>query len=146
MPAVTLDNVIFDFAALGVLLISFMRGAFGGGFAILGIPLLSLGMDPIVVTGSANFSAASSNENDENMLVIRGDCRVADIYLGEYMRLWNHYAFRQWLASPEAKDKRPKYLRPNDQWTAEYFEDTGRARQRALFVSSPAASLTRQPT
>ena len=34
-------------AALGVFLIAFMRGAFGGGFAIIGIPLLSLVMDPI---------------------------------------------------------------------------------------------------
>jgi len=34
-------------AASGVFLIAFMRGAFGGGFAIVGIPLLSLAMDPI---------------------------------------------------------------------------------------------------
>jgi uncharacterized membrane protein YfcA len=31
----------------GVFLIAFMRGAFGGGFAIIGIPLLSLRLDPI---------------------------------------------------------------------------------------------------
>ena len=30
-----------------VFLISFMRGAFGGGFAVVGIPLLSLVMDPL---------------------------------------------------------------------------------------------------
>jgi uncharacterized membrane protein YfcA len=41
------DLFPFIFAALGVLLIAFMRGAFGGGFAIVGIPLLSLAMDPI---------------------------------------------------------------------------------------------------
>ena len=34
-------------ALLGVGLISFMRGAFGGGFAVIGIPLLSLAVDPI---------------------------------------------------------------------------------------------------
>src|SRR5581483_10500942 len=34
-------------AALGVFLIAFMHGAFGGGFAIIGIPLLSLVMDPV---------------------------------------------------------------------------------------------------
>lgn len=34
-------------ALCGVFLIAFMRGAFGGGFAIVGIPLLSLGLDPI---------------------------------------------------------------------------------------------------
>jgi len=50
--------------------------------------------DPIVVTGSANFSNASTKNNDENMLIIRGDTRVADIYLGEFMRLYTHYRFR----------------------------------------------------
>ena len=30
-----------------VFLIAFMRGAFGGGFAVVGIPLLSLVMDPL---------------------------------------------------------------------------------------------------
>ena len=34
-------------AALGVFVIAFMKGSFGGGFAILGIPLLSLVMDPL---------------------------------------------------------------------------------------------------
>ena len=36
-----------------------------------------LGDDPIVITGSANFSEASTVRNDENMLVIRGHARVA---------------------------------------------------------------------
>ena len=53
-----------------------------------------LGDDPIVVTGSANFSDASTNGNDENMLIIRGDRRVADIYFTEFNRLFNHYYFR----------------------------------------------------
>lgn len=35
----------------GVLGIAFMKGAFGGGFAILGIPLLSLVMDPVEAGG-----------------------------------------------------------------------------------------------
>ena len=38
---------VFAVALAGVFLISFMKGAFGGGFAIVGIPLLSLAMDPI---------------------------------------------------------------------------------------------------
>lgn len=53
-----------------------------------------LGEDPLVVTGSANFSKASTNDNDENMLIIRGDQRVADIYFTEFNRLFNHYYFR----------------------------------------------------
>ncbi|WP_454848617.1 phospholipase D-like domain-containing protein [Rhizobium binxianense] len=53
-----------------------------------------LGDDPIVVTGSANFSDDSTNSNDENMLLIRGSGRVADIYFTEFNRLFNHYYFR----------------------------------------------------
>jgi uncharacterized protein len=41
------DAFVLAIAALGVGLIAFMRGAFGGGFAVIGIPLLSLAMDPI---------------------------------------------------------------------------------------------------
>lgn len=53
-----------------------------------------LGDEPLVVTGSANFSDASTRENDENMLLIRGNRRVADIYFTEFNRLFNHYYFR----------------------------------------------------
>jgi hypothetical protein len=49
-----------------------------------------LGDDPIVVTGTANFSGPSQYANDENMVVIRGNARVADIYFGEFMRIFDH--------------------------------------------------------
>ncbi|CAH2908784.1 MAG: Rhomboid family protein [uncultured Paraburkholderia sp.] len=42
-------TILVTFA--GVFLICFMKGAFGGGFAIVGIPLLSLVMDPVTAGG-----------------------------------------------------------------------------------------------
>ena len=42
-----LDPSSIAVVALGLFLIGFMRGAFGGGFAIIGIPVLSLVLDPI---------------------------------------------------------------------------------------------------
>jgi len=45
----TVATILVAFA--GVFLIGFMRGAFGGGFAIIGIPLLSMVMDPITAGG-----------------------------------------------------------------------------------------------
>src|SRR5262249_4240012 len=53
--------------------------------------------DPTVMTGSANFSDNSTTMNDENMLVIRGDTRVADIFLTEFMRLFNHFQHRHMI-------------------------------------------------
>jgi len=93
-----------------------------------------LSNDPIVITGSANFSTASTLSNDENMLVIRGNKRVADVYLGEYMRLWNHYAFREWLARPAAERAEGfKHLDTENKWWRSYFGNTVRSRQRVYF-------------
>jgi len=102
-----------------------------------------LGNDPVVVTGSANFSAASTTNNDENMLLIRGDKRVADIYLGEYMRLWDHYAFRDWATrrakeKKDVKDKTPIeeerwHLATDDSWWKRYYGDSSLSRLREYF-------------
>ena len=79
-----------------------------------------LGPQPIVIVGSANFSAASTDTNDENMLVIRGNPAVADIYLGEFMRLFSHYAFRESLkfkgATSPQKALVRKYLIESPAW------------------------------
>ncbi len=88
--------------------------------------------DPIVVAGSANFSAASTEKNDENMLVVRGNTRVADIYLGEFMRLYTHHAFRESLQW-RRKEKQPKALRTDD-WWRDYFGDNERAVRRRFFA------------
>ena len=57
-----------------------------------------LGNKPMTLTGSANWSEASVNTNDENMVVIRADKRVADIYFGEFMRIFAHHRFRESIA------------------------------------------------
>lgn len=90
--------------------------------------------DPIVIAGSANFSEASTRQNDENMLVIRGNQRVADIYLGEFMRLYSHHAFRESLQWRDDGDP-PKPLRTDD-WWQDYFGDTERAVRRRFFARS----------
>jgi len=50
--------------------------------------------DPLVCSGSANFSTNSLVANDENMLLIRGDTRIADIYLTEFDRIFRHFYTR----------------------------------------------------
>ncbi len=86
-----------------------------------------LSADPIIVTGSANFSAPSTNDNDENMLVIRGDKRMADIYFTEFNRLFHHYYFRSvWEdlhrdGTPAKKeDEESLFLKENDGWLVKY--------------------------
>ncbi len=94
--------------------------------------------DPIVVAGSANFSDASTRRNDENMVVTRGNMRVADIYLGEFMRLYTHHMFRAWLASRDANN--PPVIKPlrTDDWWASSFGNTHRATRRKYFAMTQA--------
>lgn len=88
-----------------------------------------LSSDPVVVTGSANFSAASTNDNDENMIAIRGDQRVADIYFTEFNRLFFHYYFRsvqeqtkEVLDGPDKRksDEGTLFLKETDAWIKDY--------------------------
>ncbi len=99
---------------------------------------------PTVVGGSANFSKASTDTNDENILVIRGDKRIADIYFGEYLRLYTHYAFREavkWYMEKKKKGTpeswKPQFLIDNDNWMAPYFDPndkSARYARRAYFA------------
>jgi len=103
-----------------------------------------LGATPIVASGSANFSKASTDTNDENMLIIRGDKRIADIYFGEYIRLYTHYAFREavkWAMEKEKlgqpQDWQPQYLIDKDTWMKDYFDEndtSGRNARRKYFA------------
>lgn len=106
-----------------------------------------LSEDPLVITGSANFSDASTRQNDENMLIIRGDKRVADIYLGEFMRLWQHYRFR-YIENKKAEEGatdgyQPNYLDPTPAWTVPYYKPGSvKFRKRKAFSAPAAASAT----
>ena len=91
-----------------------------------------LSNDPIVVAGSANFSDASTKNNDENMVITRGNTRVADIYLGEFMRLYSHHAFRESLKWRNSS-KPPKPLEVGD-WWRDYFGNTERSVRRQFFA------------
>ncbi len=99
-----------------------------------------LGEAPVVITGSANFSEPSTNANEENMVVIRGSKRVADIYLGEFMRSYSHYAFREAVAIAKAKgedDWKPQFLDPTDKWQSDYFrKGTSRWIRRRYFAGN----------
>jgi phosphatidylserine/phosphatidylglycerophosphate/cardiolipin synthase-like enzyme len=80
-----------------------------------------LGVTPIVISGSANYSENSTSRNDENTLVIKGNDWVADIYFTEYVRLFDHFSFREWLNS-HTKAFYP-YLDETGKWINAYFDD-----------------------
>lgn len=79
-----------------------------------------LGQTPVVVSGSANYSESSTTKNDENTLIIKGDDRVADIYFTEFIRLFDHFSFREWLNGHKAEFN--PYLDESGRWINRYFD------------------------
>ncbi|UFS77027.1 phospholipase D-like domain-containing protein [Tardiphaga sp. 37S4] len=104
--------------------------------------------DPLICTGSANFSGGSLTTNDENMILIRGSTRVADIYMTEFDRLFRHFYFRDVandVASKRKKGEKPEkvFLDPDDRWTESYFKPGGfKSRRREMFFTIPASNWT----
>ena len=118
---------------------------------IIAVNLLS--DDPIIVTGSANYSNGSTLHNDENSLILRGNSAAADIYATEFMRMFEHYYFRALSAHkdthPAAHQKSTSQvgthissdgkmgLNETDQWSLkDYASGSPRAISRQLFAGT----------
>lgn len=74
---------------------------------------------PVVISGSHNLSAAASNGNDENYLIIRGDTDLADRYGLEILRFYEHYRFRYYAKLLKLKKVRP--LAIDGSWADQYY-------------------------
>jgi hypothetical protein len=92
------------------------------------------GPDPVLITGSANFSTNSTVANDSNVLVFRGDTAVADVYVADFMRMFEHYWFR---SRKDAKLEANQIfaLKDSDVWSERYFTPgTREQRDRLAFL------------
>jgi phosphatidylserine/phosphatidylglycerophosphate/cardiolipin synthase-like enzyme len=100
-----------------------------------------LSNDPLVFTGSANFSGESLKSNDENMLLIRGNTRVADIYLTEFDRIFRHFYSRDAANSIAKHGGQTNFglLDDTDKWTNDYFDQSkAKNHRREVFFANPA--------
>jgi phosphatidylserine/phosphatidylglycerophosphate/cardiolipin synthase-like enzyme len=77
--------------------------------------------DCVVVTGSHNLGYRASSNNDENLVIVRGHRSLAEAYACHVLDVYDHYAFRYWLAKQPEKFGRP--LEADDGWQARYLKD-----------------------
>jgi phosphatidylserine/phosphatidylglycerophosphate/cardiolipin synthase-like enzyme len=63
---------------------------------------------PIIFSGSPNFSKASENSNDENVLEIKDNVPLARAYVAEFLRLYGDYRARAIWDATHKKKGAPK--------------------------------------
>jgi hypothetical protein len=102
----------------------------------------ALSTDPLVCTGSANFSGESLKSNDENMLLIRGNTRVADIYLTEFDRIFRHFYSRDIINQIAKSGHTPQVglLDTTGNWSNDYFTPANAKCHRRLMFFADASS------
>ncbi len=71
--------------------------------------------DPVVITGSHNFSSSASSKNDENFIIVRGDHALAEAYAVNIFGAYAHYRWRAYLSET---NKPFNGLADNDKWLA----------------------------
>lgn len=101
--------------------------------------------DPLICTGSANFSRSSLVNNDENMLLIRGDTRVADIYLTEFDRIFRHFYTRGQIneIAERGSGRNPRLLYTDFDWIESNFKGRSyKNNRRLMFFPESAADTT----
>jgi len=102
----------------------------------------ALSEDPLVCSGSANFSTGSLINNDENMLLIRGDKRVADIYLVEFDRIFRHFYTRDAINqfAHRGNQINPLELDTSSKWVDPNFKTGSFKNNRRLMFFPPSGT------
>ncbi len=77
------------------------------------------GPDCVVVSGSHNLGYRASSNNDENFVIVHGHRALAEAYACHVLDVYDHYAWRYWLAQQPEKFGRP--LQPDDTWQERYL-------------------------
>ena len=91
---------------------------------------------PIVYSGSANMSANSVFYNDENLLEITDCPRLAQAYLAEFMRLFEHYRARLSHAMKKNDQNKPLKLTPDNSWSDDWYAKGSKANSRVAMAKT----------
>jgi len=105
------------------------------GFAIIHDKILVI--DPfsdncVVVTGSHNLGHKASYDNDENLVIVRGDKELATAYTVHVLDVWDHFAWR-YLVKREGKQAADQSLETKpEEWLGRYFDAQGKIKSAQL--------------
>jgi hypothetical protein len=99
------------------------------------------GNNPVVIAGSHGLSDGASRSNDEDLLIIRGNRRLAAQCAVHIMGLIDHYAFRARTLATSSSI--PTSLRPDDGWQQPFL--TGEREKEIRFWMGGQSELGSVP-
>jgi phosphatidylserine/phosphatidylglycerophosphate/cardiolipin synthase-like enzyme len=87
--------------------------------------------DCVVATGSHNLGFKASYDNDENLVIIKGNRKLALAYATHVLDVYDHFSFRYW--SKHNKMSPDYYLekKPED-WLTKYYDGSGKVKNAQL--------------
>jgi phosphatidylserine/phosphatidylglycerophosphate/cardiolipin synthase-like enzyme len=119
--------------------------------------------NPVVMTGSHNLGHAASENNDDNLVIVRGSSSLASAYAVNIMGIYTEYRWRNLRAESRKKPKAgaagrrrrftrtadgPKAafdgLRDDDGWQREHFEGS-RRRELQFWLGESVGAPDRAP-
>ena len=87
--------------------------------------------DCAVITGSHNLGHKASFNNDENLVIIRGNRKLAAAYASHVLDVYDHFAWR--VAQQDPRQKGDGFLKAKpDDWQGKYFNADGSIRVAQL--------------
>jgi phosphatidylserine/phosphatidylglycerophosphate/cardiolipin synthase-like enzyme len=111
-----------------------MKEILNAGFAIIHDKVVVIDPfsdDCVVITGSHNLGHKASFNNDENLVMIRGNRKLAAAYASHVLDVYDHFAWRVAQQDPRQKGDGFLKVKPDD-WQGKYFNADGSIRVAQL--------------
>ena len=111
-----------------------MKEILNAGFAIIHDKVVVIDPfsdDCVVITGSHNLGHKASFNNDENLVIIRGNRKLAAAYASHVLDVYDHFAWRVAQQDPRQKGDGFLKVKPDD-WQGKYFNADGSIRVAQL--------------
>lgn len=104
------------------------------GFAIIHDKIMVIdpfSEDCIVITGSHNLGHKASFDNDENLVIVKGNKKLAAAYAAHILDVYDHFSFRYWFKNNK---KTTDYNLEDDPeiWLEKYYDQNGNIKNAQL--------------
>ena len=115
--------------------VGWQKELLNAGFAIIHDKILVI--DPfsdhcMVVTGSHNLGYKASYDNDENLIIVRGNKKLAVAYATHVLDVYDHFAWRYTVKRLGPKGADQSLKSTPDEWLSQYFDAAGQIKTAQL--------------